>query len=101
MRTRFAEEFGVEHPIVQGGMQWVGTARLVAAVANAGALGFISALTQPTPVISSKRSGAAGLSQGLIHDVPTCGDLVHRMITAAHATIGDRLAGPRTFPLPD
>jgi nitronate monooxygenase len=41
--------FGIEHPIVQGGMQWVGRAELVAAVANAGALGFITALTQPTP----------------------------------------------------
>ncbi|MDO9380092.1 MAG: nitronate monooxygenase family protein [Nocardioidaceae bacterium] len=49
LRTRFTEEFGVEHPIVQGGMQWVGRAGLVAAVANAGALGFITALTQPTP----------------------------------------------------
>jgi nitronate monooxygenase len=41
--------FGITHPIVQGGMQWVGRAELVAAVANAGALGFITALTQPTP----------------------------------------------------
>lgn len=49
MRTRFTEAFGVEHPIVQGGMQWVGRAELVAAVANAGALGHITALTQPTP----------------------------------------------------
>lgn len=49
MRTRFTEVFGVEHPIVQGGMMWVGRAELVAAVANAGALGFITALTQPTP----------------------------------------------------
>lgn len=48
VRTRFTEAFGVEHPIVQGGMQWVGRAPLVAAVANAGALGFITALTQPT-----------------------------------------------------
>lgn len=47
--TKFTETFGVEHPIVQGGMQWVGRAELVAAVANAGALGFITALTQPTP----------------------------------------------------
>ena len=47
--TRFTELFGVDHPIVQGGMQWVGRAGLVAAVANAGALGFITALTQPTP----------------------------------------------------
>jgi nitronate monooxygenase len=41
--------FGVEHPIIQGGMQWVGKAELVSAVANAGALGFITALTQPSP----------------------------------------------------
>ena len=47
--TKFTETFGVEHPIVQGGMQWVGRAELVAAVANSGALGFITALTQPTP----------------------------------------------------
>ena len=49
MRTKFTEAFGIEHPIVQGGMQWVGRAPLVAAVANAGGLGFITALTQPTP----------------------------------------------------
>jgi NAD(P)H-dependent flavin oxidoreductase YrpB (nitropropane dioxygenase family) len=49
LKTRFTEMFGIEHPIVQGGMQWVGRAELVAAVANAGALGFITALTQPTP----------------------------------------------------
>ena len=49
IKTRFTELFGVEHPIVQGGMQWVGRAELVAGVANAGGLGFITALTQPTP----------------------------------------------------
>jgi NADH:quinone reductase (non-electrogenic) len=49
MKTRFTETFGIEHPIVQGGMQWVGRAELVAGVANAGALGHITALTQPTP----------------------------------------------------
>src|SRR5271167_1962091 len=49
IKTRFTELLGVEHPIVQGGMQWVGRAGLVAAVADAGALGFITALTQPTP----------------------------------------------------
>lgn len=49
LSTRFTELFGVEHPIVQGGMQWVARAELVAAVANAGALGFLTALTQPTP----------------------------------------------------
>ena len=49
IRTRFTEEFGVRHPIVQGGMMWVGRAELAAAVSEAGALGIITALTQPTP----------------------------------------------------
>ncbi|NEW27087.1 NAD(P)H-dependent flavin oxidoreductase [Nocardia cyriacigeorgica] len=49
LSTAFTETFGIRHPIVQGGMQWVGRAELVAAVANAGALGMITALTQPTP----------------------------------------------------
>jgi len=49
IETRFTKMFGVEHPVAQGGMQWVGRATLVQAVANAGALGFITALTQPTP----------------------------------------------------
>jgi NAD(P)H-dependent flavin oxidoreductase YrpB (nitropropane dioxygenase family) len=49
MKTRFTEMFGIQHPIIQGGMQWVGKAELVSAVANAGALGFVTALTQPTP----------------------------------------------------
>lgn len=49
LTTRFTETFGITHPIVQGGMQWVGTAELVAAVAEAGALGMITALTQPSP----------------------------------------------------
>jgi NAD(P)H-dependent flavin oxidoreductase YrpB (nitropropane dioxygenase family) len=54
IRTRFTEMFGVEHPIAQGGMQWVGKAELVSAVANAGALGFITALTQPSPEALTK-----------------------------------------------
>jgi len=54
LRTRFTELFGIEHPIVQGGMQWVGRAELVSAVANAGALGFLTALTQPTPEALAK-----------------------------------------------
>jgi nitronate monooxygenase len=49
IRTRFTDTFGIEHPIVQGGMQHVGIAELVSAVANAGALGFLTALTQPSP----------------------------------------------------
>lgn len=54
LKTKFTEAFGVEHPIVQGGMQWVGRAELVAAVANSGALGFLTALTQPTPEALAK-----------------------------------------------
>ncbi len=49
IKTRITELFGVDHPVIQGGMQWVGRAELVSAVANAGALGFLTALTQPTP----------------------------------------------------
>ena len=49
LRTRFTELFELEHPIVQGGMQWVGRAEFVAAVSNAGALGILTALTQPSP----------------------------------------------------
>lgn len=48
-KTRFTEAFGLLHPIVQGGMQGVGTAELASAVSNAGALGIITGLTQPTP----------------------------------------------------
>ena len=49
LRTRFTELLGIEHPIVQGGMMWVGRAELDAAVSNAGGLGILTALTQPTP----------------------------------------------------
>jgi NAD(P)H-dependent flavin oxidoreductase YrpB (nitropropane dioxygenase family) len=49
LATRFTETFGIDHPLMQGGMQWVGRAELVAAVAESGALGCITALTQPTP----------------------------------------------------
>jgi nitronate monooxygenase len=49
IRTRITEMLGIEHPIVQGGMMNVGYAELAAAVSNAGGLGIITALTQPTP----------------------------------------------------
>ena len=48
-KTRITEMLGIEHPIVQGGMQWVGTAEMASAVSNAGGLGILTALTQPTP----------------------------------------------------
>lgn len=49
MKTRITELLGIRYPIIQGGMQWVGTADLAAAVSNAGGLGVLTALTQPTP----------------------------------------------------
>lgn len=65
MRTRFTESFGVEHPIVCGGMTAVGTADLIGAVAQAGALGFLTALTQPTP-------------EALAAEIARCRDLTDR-----------------------
>jgi len=49
LRTKLTEKLQITHPVVQGGMQWVGTAELASAVSNAGALGILTALTQPTP----------------------------------------------------
>ena len=49
LKTRITDLFGIEHPVIQGGMQWVGYAELVSAVSNAGALGILTALTQPSP----------------------------------------------------
>ena len=49
MKTRITELFGIEHPIIQGGMHYVGFAELAAAVSNAGGLGIITALTQKSP----------------------------------------------------
>ena len=49
MKTRITELFGIEHPIIQGGMHFVGFAELASAVSNAGGLGVITGLTQQTP----------------------------------------------------
>lgn len=49
IHTALTETLGLRVPLVMGGMQWVGTPRLAAAVSNAGALGMVTALTQPTP----------------------------------------------------
>ena len=49
MKTRVTEMLGIRYPIIQGGMQWVGYAELASAVSNAGGLGILTALTQPTP----------------------------------------------------
>ena len=49
MKTRITEMFGIQHPIIQGGMHYVGLAEMAAAVSNAGGLGIITGLTQRTP----------------------------------------------------
>ena len=49
MKTKITEMFGIEHPIIQGGMHYVGFAEMAAAVSNAGGLGIITGLTQKTP----------------------------------------------------
>jgi nitronate monooxygenase len=49
MKTRITELLGIQYPIIQGGMMWVGRAELAAAVSNAGGLGILTGLTQPTP----------------------------------------------------
>ena len=49
MKTKITEMFGIQHPIIQGGMHFVGFAELAAAVSNAGGLGIITGLTQRTP----------------------------------------------------
>ena len=54
MKTAITEMFGIEHPIIQGGMHYVGFAELAAAVSNAGGLGIITGLTQKTPELLAK-----------------------------------------------
>jgi nitronate monooxygenase len=54
MKTRITELLGIQHPIVQGGMHYVGLAELAAAVSNAGGLGILTALTQKTPELLAK-----------------------------------------------
>ncbi|EDT43836.1 2-nitropropane dioxygenase NPD [Burkholderia ambifaria MEX-5] len=49
IQTRVTRLLGIDYPIIQGGMQWVGVPELAAAVSNAGGLGILTALTQPTP----------------------------------------------------
>ena len=59
MKTRITELFGIQHPIIQGGMHFVGFAELASAVSNAGGLGMITGLTQRTP-------------QDLAHEIARC-----------------------------
>jgi len=65
VRTRITELFGIEHPIIQGGMHFVGLAPLAAAVSNAGGLGIITALTLKTP-------------QALAQEIARCREMTDR-----------------------
>lgn len=49
LKTRVTEFYGIDYPILQGGLMWLARAELVAAVANAGGIGFMTALTHPKP----------------------------------------------------
>jgi nitronate monooxygenase len=77
LKTRFTELVGIDHPIVQGGMMWVGRAELAAAVSNAG--GLDAGLVW------------AGQVQGLIHDIPTTAELIQRIMREATDIIQRRL----------
>ena len=60
MKTAITEMFGIEHPIIQGGMHFVGFAELAAAVSNAGGRGIITGLTQGTPEkLAKERAGVS------------------------------------------
>ncbi len=65
MKTRITELFGIEHPIIQGGMHYVGFAELAAAVSNAGGLGIITALTQPS-------------AEALADEIAKCNDMTDK-----------------------
>lgn len=54
MKTRITELFGIQHPIIQGGMHHVGLAELASAVSNAGGLGMVTGLTQRTPELLAR-----------------------------------------------
>ncbi len=65
MKTRITEMFGIEHPIIQGGMHFVGFAELAAAVSNAGGLGLITGLTQRT-------------AEDLAHEIARCREMTDK-----------------------
>ncbi|MEM0930375.1 MAG: nitronate monooxygenase family protein [Pseudomonadota bacterium] len=67
MKTKITEMFGIQHPIIQGGMHYVGFAEMAAAVSNAGGLGTITGLTQKTP-------------EDLANEIARCKDMTDRPI---------------------
>ena len=65
MKTKITEMLNIEHPIIQGGMHYVGFAELAAAVSNAGGLGTITGLTQKTP-------------EDLANEISKCNDMTEK-----------------------
>jgi nitronate monooxygenase len=65
MKTKITEMFGIEHPIIQGGMHYVGFAEMAAAVSNAGGLGIVTGLTQPT-------------AKDLANEIARCNDMTDK-----------------------
>ena len=61
LENRVTRILGIRYPIIQGGMQWIGKAELASAVSNAGGLGVLTALTQPTPAHLAQRNRAVPL----------------------------------------
>ena len=113
MKTRITEMFGIEHPIIQGGMHFVGFAEMAAAVSNAGGLGIITGLTQKTPdLLAQEIARCRAMTDkpfgvnltflpmvntpdypGYIHDIPTCRALIDHIMAEADAIINQRLKG--------
>ncbi len=80
MKTHITEMFGIEHPIIQGGMHYVGFAELAAAVSNAGGLGTITGLTQKT-------------AKDLANEIARCRDMTDKPF-AVNLTFLPSLAAP-------
>ena len=82
MKTAITEMFGIEHPIIQGGMHYVGFAEMAAAVSNAGGLGIITGLTQGTP-------------EKLAKEIARCKDMTDTFVNMQKSIIEGKL--PRDF----
>tara|TARA_B100000768_G_scaffold2198_1_gene2849 strand:+ start:612 stop:1595 length:984 start_codon:yes stop_codon:yes gene_type:complete len=80
MKTKITEMLNIEHPIIQGGMHYVGFAELAAAVSNAGGLGTITGLTQDTP-------------EKLANEISRCNDMTDKPF-AVNLTFLPTVAAP-------
>jgi NADH:quinone reductase (non-electrogenic) len=91
VKTAITEMFGIEHPIIQGGMHYVGFAELASAVSNAGGLGIITGLTQKTPELLAKEIAPpyleyiAAIREGGVKIVETAGRSPERYMPALKA----------------